>query len=165
MRQEFDSLDAIIHTMFGGQMPLHITPKHHCVVEGRMNGKSYWDILDKICCHLPGWWRWNEDGHFSETVIPNIHPTYIQRNSQMVSKKVKQLEWPTQSPDLNPIENLWKELKIRVHRRGPWNLQHLKTVCVEEWAKITPEQCIRLVSPYGRHLEAVITNKGFCTKK
>ncbi len=42
-----------------------------------------------------------------------------------------------------------EKLKSRVNRRGPLNLQDLKTVCVEEWAKITPEQCMRLVSPTG----------------
>lgn len=36
--------------------------------------------------------------------------------------------------------------------------------CVEERAKITPEQCMRLVCPYRRHLEDVITNKDFCMK-
>ena len=52
MRQKLYSLDAIIHTMFGGQMAHH--PKTSwcgtgkiLIIEGRMNGKMYRDILDK----------------------------------------------------------------------------------------------------------------------
>ncbi|MGH0139286.1 UNVERIFIED_CONTAM: hypothetical protein FKN15_037076 [Acipenser sinensis] len=66
------------------------------------------------------------------------------------NKKVNVLQWPSQSPDLNPIENLWHYLKIAVHKCRPTNLNNLEQICQEEWAKITPTLCAKLVHTYPK---------------
>ncbi len=76
-------------------------------------------------------------------------------------KHIKVLEWPSQSPDLNPIENLRRELKARVAKRQPGNLNDLERICKEEWDKIPPETCANLVTNYKKCLTSVIANKGF----
>lgn len=75
------------------------------IIEGRMNGEMYWDILV---------WAFQQDNDPKHTAKETLK--WYQR------KEIKLLEWPSQLPDLNPVENLWKEQKIRVHRRGPRNL-------------------------------------------
>uniref|UniRef100_A0A803JJL8 Tc1-like transposase DDE domain-containing protein n=1 Tax=Xenopus tropicalis TaxID=8364 RepID=A0A803JJL8_XENTR len=76
-------------------------------------------------------------------------------------KHIKVMEWPSQSPDLNPIENLWRELKLRaVHARKPSNKAELQQFCKDEWAKIPPERCKRLVASYRKRLIGVIAAKG-----
>ena len=76
--------------------------------------------------------------------------------------KVKVFEWPSQSTDLTPIENLWAELKRRVQR--PTNLTQLHQLCQEEWAKIHPTYCGKLVEGYLKHLTLVQLFKGNATK-
>ncbi len=62
------------------------------------------------------------------------------------------------------LESLWRELKLRVSKRQPRNLNDSERICKEEWTKITPELCANLVIIYKIHLTSVIANKGFCTK-
>ena len=69
--------------------------------------------------------------------------------------KVKVLEWPSQSPDLNLIENVWAALKKCVRARRPRNLTQLNPLCQEEWANIDPNNCGKLVEGYPKRLTQV----------
>ncbi len=50
------------------------------------------------------------------------------------------MQWPSQSPDLNPIEHAFHLLKTKLKGKCPKNKQELKTVAVEAWQSITRDE-------------------------
>uniref|UniRef100_A0A3Q3W3Y0 Tc1-like transposase DDE domain-containing protein n=1 Tax=Mola mola TaxID=94237 RepID=A0A3Q3W3Y0_MOLML len=80
------------------------------------------------------------------------------------TNKINVMEWPAQSPDLNPIENLWGDIKNAVSEAKPRNVNELWNVVKESWSGITAERCHKLVDSMPHRCEAVIKNCGHTTK-
>jgi len=74
--------------------------------------------------------------------------------------------WPANSPDLNPIENLWHILRSRIRKRRhqPRTSEALIEALLEEWGKLDVEIVNDLIDSMPRRLQAVIDAKGGPTK-
>lgn len=74
--------------------------------------------------------------------------------------------WPAQSPDLNPIENVWGLFKNRVGKRRSEvkSVEKLKEVLREEWDKLSVEYAEKLVGGMKKRCEAVIKANGGITR-
>lgn len=72
------------------------------------------------------------------------------------------LEWPAQSPDMNPLEHLWDKLQRKVtnsndHINGP---RELFRVLQREWRAIPQEEIDNLILTIRNRIRAVINNRG-----
>jgi len=86
-------------------------------------------------------------------------------NKEWIEKKgIRRLNWPAQSPDLNPIENLWSILDQRCKNRKPANEEELFDRLKEEWESLPIDMLQNLAESMPRRLQAVIDAKGFATK-
>lgn len=83
------------------------------------------------------------------------------------SQQFSVMEWPAQSPDLNPIENMWSALKRRLYRDydtpPSGMIEHWERIH-ETWYKITKTDCQKVIKSMPERCRAVIKAKGYWTE-
>jgi len=70
------------------------------------------------------------------------------------------MDWPSMSPDLNPIEHMWGILKRKVEERKISNIHQLRDVVMEEWKRTPVATCEALVNSMTKSVKTVLENNG-----
>jgi len=77
------------------------------------------------------------------------------------SRRIHLIEdWPSASPDINPIENIWSIMKDDVGRRMPETKQELRDSIIQAWDDIDLEVIERCILDLPGRLEEVIEKNG-----
>ena len=141
-----------------------------CKIDGKMDQHLYHDILrDEL----------------EKTIEDNLDDLGLKREQivfqqdndpKHTSKLVKQylseqsyevMAWPAQSPDLNPIENMWSLLKRKLndYETAPKGMNELYERVVDIWYyQIKKEECQNVIESMPRRIQACIKAKGKWTK-
>jgi transposase len=133
-------------------------------LEGRITAKIYIEMLQKNLVPFIKSLENSNNYIFQEDNAP-IHTAKIAKKWKE-NNNIPSLPWPAQSPDLNPIENLWHELerKVRSHNPLPKNKENLWQILQEEWFKLEKDKYNNLINSMSNRVAAVIENKGYPTK-
>ena len=68
------------------------------------------------------------------------------------------------SPDLNPIENVWRLLKYRIGKRFPKTDAEVRQYLLEEWEKLDLQDFMKYIESMPERCKAVIAANGGHTK-
>lgn len=87
------------------------------------------------------------------------HTSRLLKN-YFIEKNITVLEWPSQSPDLNPIEHLWAYIKTRLKEKEITKKQQLIVAISEIWSSIPKSITEKLVDSMGNRVISLYKAKG-----
>ena len=133
--------------------------------EGRMNGSKY--ITMVLMPHLiPFWIKMSEHYGIVEVMEEGarVHTAKMCSTYREADGLIS-VAWPAQSPDLNPIENLWSIMKYEISKLpNPQSVDKMTLLLEERWNQLTPEIWKGLIESMPQRIKACIEAQGGSTR-
>ena len=132
------------------------------VVEGKNTAESYIKTLKykllpeiRLATGRVIFQQDNADIHKTAAVT-----TFLSENN------IETLEWPPQSPDLSPIENIWNvlKMKLKVIKPRPRSHAKMRDKCSEIWLTLTDDVRVGLLNTVRERLRKCLKAKGILIK-
>ncbi len=133
-----------------------------CFLKTNVTEPVYQEILERFM--LPSADQFFKDAGF--IFQQDLAPAHTAKSTKswLNDHGVGVLDWPANSPDLNPIENLWVIVKRKMRNKRPKNADEMKATVKKTWASILPQQCHKLITSTPSQIEAVIKANGAPTE-
>jgi transposase len=136
-----------------------------CRIDGGLDSELYCNILREELINSIEYYRMDRDHVIFQQ---DNDPKHTSRRAKecLQDLNLNVLEWPPQSPDLNPIEHLWETLKrqLNAYEDQPTSIHQLWDRVEAEWNKITKNTCLNLIESMSMRIQAVLKSKGGPTK-
>ena len=129
-----------------------------CIFEGYMDAVAYISILDQTLKPMI-------DKYYPTTrrFVQDNNPKHTSARAQQffVDHGINWWHTPPESPDCNPIENLWHELKEHLRREvKPRNKEELVQGIVAFWETVDIEKCCKYINHPAKVVPKVIECEG-----
>jgi transposase len=128
-------------------------------ITGNLNTEGYIELLQKneIFPTIerqfdPAKVFFQQDGATSHTSKASVE--FIKQNINLIEN------WPSNSPDLSPIENLWGIIKHALQEKEVSSLEELKIILIDEWNKIDMAVINSLIESMPKRMELCLENEG-----
>ena len=131
---------------------------NYCFTEN-LNSEFLYTIYKKTL--LPSARKFFEEDENSWKLQEDNDPKHTSGKAQKWKDEndIKRTSWPSQSPDLNPMENLWAVLKVNISNYKPTSTKHLIKIIKKEWKKLDGVFTENLVLSMKNRISLIINNE------
>ena len=133
-------------------------------VNGNLKGAGYINVLENSANTSARLWGFGDNFWFRDDGAPCHRSRLVAEWKAENNLHVRCLSWPPQSPDLNPIENVWRDVKLGLKQLRPRNLQELEDNVCNIWNNFPIRKCHSYIRSMPRGVRAGMDARGGHTK-